>query len=377
MRDIGILTFHGSHNYGSVLQAYALQNVINNKLNLKCETINFIPPKQEYMYSIFKKNNTCKNIIKNSLAVCNYRVLKNRYDSFNKFINEDLVLSKSKYSSKKELDLDIGNYNTVICGSDQIWNVGVEDFDYTYLLDFNKKINKVSYAPSMGGGNPLRNEKIINKLKFCLNDFTSLSVREKRGKEILEKIVDKNIEVVVDPTLLLNADEWDKLVPLTSKTEKYIFFYSIDYNSDAIKIVKNISKKLNIPVKILFTTNKTYKAIANGFKMEKDQSPYNFLKLIKNATLILSSSFHGTVFSAIYRKPFYVVRGTYNGKINNDDRLTTFLEKFNLEDRQVNINNVDKINDFISIDYSNSEKLIEEAKEKSINYLARALNKEI
>ncbi|WP_338432718.1 polysaccharide pyruvyl transferase family protein [Clostridium tyrobutyricum] len=375
MKQIGIITFHASHNYGSVLQAYALENIIIELINCNCEIINFAIPQQSEMYSLFNKNNTLKNICKNILTILyKYKVRKSRIDSFNKFINYVLRLSDKKYISISQLEQDKLKYDTIICGSDQIWNIDIKDFDYSYFLPFIKNVKKIAYAPSFGGDNPIRDVKTKSVITNYLKDFYALSVRENKGKKILKQLTSKEINVVLDPTLLLTSKDWDTICSDRIINKDYIFFYSIDYNKDVVTMVKKISIKLNLPVIILFTMTSTFKTIFSGFEVAKQESPSDFISLIKYARLVLSNSFHGNVFSIIYRKPFYILRGTYNGKINTDNRLTTLLKKFNINNREININIIDSFNISLNMDYSDSEQYIEKERKKSIEYLLNSIN---
>ncbi|MDK0881994.1 polysaccharide pyruvyl transferase family protein [Clostridium perfringens] len=373
MKKVGIITFHGADNYGSVLQTYALQKTILKYENYKCEIIDFTTPKQEEMYSIFRKADSFKNLINNLLSILNYKLLKVRQEDFFKFRRKNFIMSKIKYNSYEELKKNELNYNYIICGSDQIWNIDAYDYDKSYFLGFaNNGVKKIAYAPSFGG---IKSELPINlksEINNYLNDFHKISVREESGKKIIKDISNKIVETVLDPTFLLDFNEWNEVANKRIIKEDYIFFYSIDYNSDAIKIAKIISKKLDLPIVILYTINRTYKTILSGFKMAPKHSPEDFLSLIKNANLILSSSFHGSVFSIIYRKPFYVVRGTYDGKINNDDRLTTLLNKFKIYNREININNVNEIEN-IDINYENIEEFINNEIKKSKQFLINAI----
>lgn len=374
MNKVGILTFHASHNYGSVLQAYALQNIVKTSCKCDCEIINFITDRQKEMYSIFYKINSMKDILRNVRVILyKYRIRKDRFEDFNKFIEGHLNLSEKIYKNKEELEQDVNVYNTIVCGSDQIWNLTIKDFDYSYFAPFNGEFKKISYAPSCGGDDIFK--KILNneKVKKYINDFDSLSVRENVAKDMLQKVTNKDISVVLDPTLLIRKEKWDSICNDRFIKEDYIFFYSIDYNDDVVKMAKNISEKLNLPVYILFNTPSGYKKSLMNFKFAKSEAPQDFISLIKNAKLVLSNSFHGTVFSIIYRKAFYVLRGTYDGKINTDDRITTLLGKFKIKDREINISNLSEKYISCDIDYSDNEKYIESEIEKSIEYLRNSI----
>lgn len=376
MNKVGILTFHASHNYGSVLQAYALQSVIKSNCECDCEIINFITDRQKEMYSIFYNINSVKDILRNiRVRLYKYKVRKERFENFDKFINNKLPLSEKVYKNLEELREDINKYNTLVCGSDQIWNLTIKDFDYSYFLPFEGDFKKISYAPSCGGDDIFNNILENQEVKNYINDFSNLSVRENIAKDMLKQVTDKDIEVVLDPTLLVKKEEWDKLCSSKTIEEDYIFFYSIDYNDDVVKMVKEISERLKLPVYILFNTSAGYKKSLINFKFAKDESPEDFISLVKNAKLVLSNSFHGTVFSIIYRKAFYILRGTYDNKVNTDDRLTTLLKKFNIKDREININTLRDKTISCNIDYSENEKYINCEIEKSINYLRNSITR--
>lgn len=376
MNKVGILTFHASHNYGSVLQAYALQSVIKSNCKCDCEIINFITDRQKEMYSIFYSISSVKDVLRNiRVRLYKYKVRKERFENFDKFINNNLPLSEKIYKNLEELNKDINKYNTLVCGSDQIWNLTIKDFDYSYFLPFKGDFKKISYAPSCGGDDIFKNILENQQVKNCINDFSNLSVRENIAKDMLKQVTDKDIEVVLDPTLLVKKEEWDKLCSSKAIEEDYIFFYSIDYNDDVVKMVKEISERLKLPVYILFNTSAGYKKSLINFKFAKDESPEDFISLVKNAKLVLSNSFHGTVFSIIYRKAFYILRGTYDNKVNTDDRLTTLLNKFNIKDREININTLRDKTISCDIDYSENEKYINCEIEKSIDYLRNSITR--
>ncbi len=374
MKDIGILTFHAAHNYGSALQAYALQRKLNELSSERCEIINFSTDKQKEMYSLLCKNNSIKSLLKNIRATSyKYSVIKNRRNDFDRFIKDKLPLSDKEYKSSYELEADIKKYSIIVCGSDQIWNPSTIDFDMVYFLPYSGNIKKVSYAPSIGGGNTLNNSPLKDEIIYNINKFDMISVREEMAKDILSKITDKDIDIVLDPTMLLSNIEWDQICSSRIINEEYIFLYSIDYNDDVVRIAKSISKKLNLPIVILFTSSKTYKTIFKGFTLCEKESPSDFLSLIKHAKLVLSNSFHGNVFSIIYKKPFYAIRGTNNGKINNDNRISTLLNKLDLNDRQLNMQNYSQKQLDLNVNYPKVDKIINVEREKSINYLMNAI----
>lgn len=377
MKKVGLITYHAAHNNGSFLQAYALEKKISQINGYKCDIINFYSYEQEELYSVFKKNNSLRNIVKNLIAILNYKNLKKRHDDFENIVKNSMSLSKKCYKTLEELKDVETEYDIFISGSDQIWNVDAWDYNDAYFLSFVENKPKISYASSFGG--KINSEAAMNysnKIKEFLNKYDSIGVREVKGQKYAESLVDKKVTVVLDPTFLLNKEDYDEICANKLVEGEYIFFYSIDYNDAALKVVKKFSQIYNLPVIVVYAgDNKSYKAKKYGFKMLKQAAPDHFISLIKNAKYVLSTSFHGTVFSIIYNKQFYTVRGTENGKINNDDRLTTILSRLGLEDRQLSELSKEEDYSLKDIDFNIVNKRLIEARQDSIDYLENALNK--
>ena len=363
--NIGILTFHTADNYGSVLQAYALKTFVEKIEGVdKCELINYLPPNQEELYAIYLPLKSLKNIIKNMRAFCFRGLLEDRKNAFNTFRKNRLCIDgiPGKFDKKEERCLKA--YDIVIVGSDQIWNPRSVDFSMFYFVpEFSGK--KIAYAPSFGNGTLLDFEKkgLIKETGDALQSFHSIAVREQTGISIIEQLSGKTAQIVVDPTLLI-LDEWENLAASCDEKEKYIFFYAIDYNPQAIKMVQQISRKTGLPVKVIFSSNKTYRILSTGFQLVKKTSPEYFLSLVKNAELILSSSFHGTAFSLIFKKKFYALEASRKGTLYKDQRIHSLLSRINLEDRIITIEDIDHKDFLAEIVYDSSQltDIIEESK---------------
>lgn len=376
---IGIMTFCRADNYGSVLQSYALQNFINNEFGCEVELIDFMTCKQVEIYRTSKyESRSLKNIIKFFLNILVYnRYSLNKRKAFDKYREKRLQMSNIHYDEYNYKTV-AEHYDAVICGSDQIWNMDAYDFHQAYLLKgiSCEKIHKISYAPSLGGYDSIRQNKNREiEFKLALENFKAISVREYSGANILEKLINRNISVLVDPVFLLTRDKWSEVADSVRKVnnDNYILFYSIDYNESALKIAKKISKIVNLPVIVLYTSNKTLRSLKFGFEISEDKSPEQFLSLIKNSRLVLTTSFHGTAFSIIFRKNFWVIRGIYDGKNNNDDRMTTILSKTHLENRNIIAETLDGIDLLKKIDYNEVIDLIDIERDKSKAFLEKSL----
>lgn len=371
MKRIGTVTFHAAYNYGSNLQAYALQEFCKkiakeSNEEIKYEIINLRQPVQKELYAVYRENNNFKNIIRNILTIPYKKDVKQKNERFEKFINTKLNITK-EYSSLEEIEKDNLSYDYYISGSDQLWNTTAPDFSWAYYLTFVKTGKKISYAASFGSVGINKTDE--DEVKRLLEKYDEISVREIEAKDNLKKLLKKDVEVNVDPTMLLTKDEWDEIIG-NEKNElgEYILFYTLYPNKQVIKLAKRISKTLNLPIVVTkFNNEKDY---FNSFKKEYNTGPIEVLKLIKNAKLVISSSFHGNIFSILLEKPFLTIK---NGK--KDMRLETLLQKMNLENRSVTEDNIDKAcKNAYNISFVEAKKILEEEREKSKKYLKKALD---
>ena len=370
MKKVATVTFHRAQNFGSLLQTYALQEFIQSAacaqgVGIKYCVLDVQPRTQKELYNIYKKGFSITNIIKNIVAFFYRKKLFSKKEKFLQFLNEHVHLSK-KYITIEDLYKDSTTYDYFISGSDQIWNVRSCDFEDYFYLDFAKNAKKISYAASFG---PLEidwSQYDANKYCKLLNSYDYISTRETGSAKNVEILTGKQSEIHVDPTLLLDKDEWRKIQSDANyRNGKYILLYCLEPSKQQLTIVKKISKKLRLPVVITKYNNKN--DIFNGFVKKYDTGPCDFLSLIDNATLVITSSFHGTAFSLIYRKKFYVL----NGKM--DKRISDILGKTNLFERSIEcIADVEKVN-LQDIDFLQTEEFIEEQKQRSLVYLKDSL----
>lgn len=371
MKKIGVVTFHRAENFGSVLQTYALQEFIKSIAvqsgqEIEYNVLDVQPKKQKELYSIYKKGFSVANVIKNSVAFFYRKKLTEKHKKFCEFLNEYIHLSKG-YETIDGLYQASPKYDYCISGSDQIWNVRSHDFEDYFYLDFAKSAKKVSYAASFG---PLEidwSKYDANKYGELLKDYNYISTREIGGAKNVEILTGNIPEIHVDPTLLLDCEQWREIQSNANyKAGKYILLYCLEPSKTQLKMVKAISKKLNLPVVITKYNNKN--DIVNGFVKKYESGPKDFLSLIDNAALVLTSSFHGTAFSLIYHKKFYV----FNAK--TDNRIADILSKTNLLERSIeSIEEIEKV-DLQEVDFSTSNDFLKKQKEKSQTYLKTALD---
>lgn len=352
---IGVLTYHRAYNYGSYLQTYALQTYIKNNFTQDVEVINFVPDNQD-MYDLFVTVSNLRNLIGNIIKFRIKKPYEAKIKGFDTFLKNNIRLSKFEYTKN---DAITEEYDIVISGSDQIWNPDSVDFSWVYFQENIKTNKKISYAPSIGGGK----FKNIERLKKNLIQFSNISVREQKGKDYLNKITNNvfDISVVVDPTLLLTQEEYEKITSKRRYNKDYIFLYSV-YNNNEILVASNyLGKKYNLPVITVISLGDTYKVLFKGIKIGEYESVEDFLSYIKYAKYVFTNSFHGTVLSIIFRQNFY-----YFGDYEKDPRINNILSILGLESRAIPYSDVEtlELEDAVYSDFEeNFERIISDSKE--------------
>jgi len=373
MKKVGLITYHASHNIGSMLQTYALQYILRNKYKCEVEIINFSSKKQRNMYSLFPKIISKNILIKNIINILFYPLLKSRFDDFESFIAKYFSLTPNSYSETSELNALKNKYDYIICGSDQIWNVNCDDFDDAYFLSFFTNAKKISYAPSLGGKNILKSDVDLEKYRHYIQSFEHLSVREVNGKKWLDKLSDRDFKIVADPTILVNQNVWEQLVAPREFQEDYIFFYGVPFSPVTYKIVVEISKQLNLPVVMLDAKSWLYKGnFMKGIKLSKHSSPNDYLSLIKHSKLVITTSFHGSIFASIFNKNFWTV--TYKQTNTDDDRVKTLLSQLNMTERLIYLEDYKQYKLLEDIDYSLYEEVVSSFQKRSFEFLTESLD---
>lgn len=364
------ITFHASHNYGSMLQAYALQQVLINELGIENEILNLRTNAQKLRYK--SPNYTPRNYKEVVSKIVNIRFrkdLERKYSLFESFLSDYLKLSP-ELKCEKDVAKYAGEFDYLIAGSDQIWNTSCVDFDWSYYLPFAK--DAIAYAPSMGPY-PQREiaETNYEKIKKNLLGFKAISVREKGTAELIEKITGNKPQVLIDPTMLLGRDDWDKLAGETNMlNEKYIFLYSPSYTVEICELVSDISAQLGLQVVVSnkLPTKFLIKNKKGKIRQILDCGPTEFIRLVRNAEFVISGSFHAIVFSILYQRPFLA----YKGDI--DSRMKQILINSSLCDYAFDRSNYDSKLDILDrIDFSDSENYIERERYNSFTFLKNNL----
>lgn len=347
---IGTITFHWATNYGAVLQAFALQMYLE-KRGYETEIINYIPI-----------NVKSRQVISNIKSVNINEILKEH--RINKFRKRYLKLSTNTYFTNKQLSDCCLDYDLYICGSDQVWNewfllYSEKAPNLSYYLNFVKDgKHRISYATSFG--TEKLTQKVSDLVKPELKKFKNIGLRERTGKDIVEKLGIKGT-LVVDPTLLLDSQTYYELIQNIKIKEHFNFFSYILHENQ--KLASRISEYI--------FENFFDKSIEKKF----NQQPIGVLEwlyYLNNSRFVLTNSFHGVVFSIIFHRPFIVVP-VEGAKMN--DRINTLLSLLNLESRIIAEFNEENIDNLIKeeINWEKVEVKLRQLKRYSEEFIVQSI----
>lgn len=369
------ITFHRAQNHGSVLQTYALCRFVNEvckEMGLECNyrIIDLFTESQKNLYSIFRPLSNVKNILKDLLALRYIHKLKSRKRRFMQFIKRHIPLT-IRYDSTDELKKHPPVADIFLSGSDQIWNVRTTDFSTAYYLDFvSNDCKKISFATSFG---PLKidwERYGVDIYQDLLKSYDMISVREEESAYNVEFLTGQRPEVIADPAFLLDKSDWMQIENQEIREESpYILLYALEPSKAQLQAVRLISNKLNLRVMVLRYNNKN--DWFNAFGKRYDAGPSEFLSYLSKASLVLTSSFHGTAFSIIYQKPFYVLDG------EKDARISSILVNTGLSSRSIDTCNetgldIEEIN-LSKPDFHNAEVFMIQNREKAKQFIKNAI----
>lgn len=352
---IGIITFINTINFGASLQAYALQETLN-KLGNDAEVIRYVNKEiEEKEKNNSKTNISLKTIYKNLIMG---RGIKKKTLAFQEYEKNNVRFGlELNEQNKKEVN---SKYDLFITGSDQVWNMRITNADWNYFLSFvDENSKKVSYAPSFG--NDVFPDDKKETTKKYLEQFKAISVREKAGKDLINQICNRDVEVVVDPTLLLSKDDWENRIKFKPKMAHYILVYFPHNKKKVFDFVYKLKEKTGLPVVYLSISPKLQK----GVKTIYDASPDEFLGWVDNADYVVTGSFHGTAFSLNLNKQFYYESSGKESRIGNLVNITGTVDR-NIDDN-VEIDLEKKI------DYNVINMKIDEHRNKSLEWLKKSI----
>lgn len=356
-KKILIITLYGNFNFGNKLQNYALQEKIKS-LGFDVETL-------VYKYTSPSKIKNVKRVlvetIKKIILIDNDKEREKKFLRFNsKYLNfKSGVVTYYKVDKKTTND-----YDYYIYGSDQIWNPYYIECSPLLMGELTNKEKNISYAASFGISQ--LPDEVKNKYKESLNNFKFISLREEEGKKIVDDLREnKDSTVLIDPTMLLTSEDWDKIIkkPTGLETKKYILNCFLgELSFDKKKVIQDFAIQNNCDIIDIYDKESLFYNI----------DPSEFLYLEKNAYLICTDSFHSCVFSILFNRPFVVFERESNTLNDMYSRIDNLLSKFKIENRKYNGKCI--TDDNLKCDYKASLKILEEERKKSDEFLKMSLN---
>ena len=387
MKKIGcVIAYRKGHtNYGTSLVGYALLKKIQ-QLGFQVEVINYVKHLSFLQKFVFVWNAIRCGELKNIIARLTAKRLQKKHTKYAANIR---IRTKAveKYQSKKILPLFkdyVGyeslhdgskNYDTVVVGSDQVWTPMSLPNKFFNLLFVDDSVRKVAYGSSFGVSSiPRFQQKATGKY---LDRFYKIGVREQKGKEIVDSLSHQNAQVVADPTMLLNADEWRKEIfpdGVKNSLEPYIFCYFLGPNQEARKAANELKKRTGCKI----ITLRHMDEYVPGDEFFGDEAPYNvdpneFLRLIYNATYVCTDSFHCSAFSIQFHKQFMTFyRFAQGSSTGRNSRIDSLFNVLGISRERLYQGDVSKIDNFV--DWNSIDSKLEKLRQDSIAFLEESLS---
>lgn len=360
---VGVITFHSANNYGAVLQTWALQKVLKD-YGLDSGVINYHPDVIDVLYDPMTLSKGLKRQLKKlKMSIKNPQSLE-RYHRFLSFMekNINLIGDYRTYEELKKANLNLDAY---IVGSDQVWNIDhTNGYDPAYLLEFaGKNSKRIAYAASVG--KDYIHSKVRENFSKALSSFDAISVREESVQGAIQALTDQPVHVVLDPTLLLKREDYEEIKVKSPIKEPYILVYMIERNPQVIRLANKLSIALGMPI----IQRRPSPGLVNELPPFYREDTGEFIGLIESASYVITNSFHGTVFSIIYGRPFMSMLHSDTGS-----RTVDLLNALNLQSHL--LYDLEQFNDFKLLQIENPDQLrkrIDELQKDSREFLKKSL----
>ena len=296
MSSVGVMTFLHNDNYGSSLQAYALQRVIR-EAGHKCAHIDYQPDRNEKIRNMLRSGNSPKLIldgIRKREVRAGQAGAQQKSEAIPDFYRRRMELTQPCRNAK-ELETQSRKFDILLCGSDQIWNPVW--LNPAYFLTFaGKEARKIAYAASLGVSGQPKAAK-IRRIRRWTEGFEAISVREDEGAELMREMTGKRPEVMPDPVCLLSAEEWSEIAEKPPEGEPYLLCYFIGESGLYWGKVRQLQETTGLRVLVMPVTAGSYRS---GFELLAGTGPESFLGAVKGAACFCTDSFHGLAFGTIF-----------------------------------------------------------------------------
>ena len=296
----GIITFLHNDNFGSSLQAYALQQTVR-EMGYECVHLDYRPDRTEKIRNLLTSGNSPKLIldgIRKREVKADQSGARRKSEAIPAFYQRTAPCRNRKELREASRDCDL-----LLCGSDQIWNPVW--LNPAYFLTFaGKDVPKAAYAPSLGVSRLPKASK-IRKIRRWTKDFRAVSVREEEGARLLKQMTGREAPILPDPVCLLSAEEWNVIAGKAPEGEPYLLCYFIGSNPMYWERVLTLQKETGLRVIVLPVTAESY---ISGYELLDGAGPEEFLAAVRDAACFCTDSFHGFVFGSIFGTRTEVLR---------------------------------------------------------------------
>lgn len=381
MKTVGIITTFRQPNFGSVLQAFALQYVIE-RMGFDVKVIDYKYP-NEYHWNLGAKHGRKKITFRSRLGDAKRKIQllihlrkPTKMEKLNEFIQKEMICTPF-YPSRRSILEKPPVFDIYVSGSDQIWNPNTMFGDMTYMFDFAPNgSRKIAYSSSFSCNNIP--QKFLATYKMYLSHFKAIGVRETNGLALVHGITGRNdAKLVLDPTLLLTKNQWHEYALKSNKLvlpSKFILFYMLAYTyspeEKMCELLTYVQRRYNLPIVALSQKPKEFQGEYIHLEDNQAIGNYEFLSLFEKAEMVVTSSFHGTAYSLNYGKPLLALE---DGKSRSDDRISSLLNAIGLSSQLVFTDT--KLTDGITPYYDTlkEQQRLEEMRQDSLSFLRQSL----
>ncbi len=356
---IGIVTHILGNNFGGLLQNYALQYVLT-QLGHQPKTIDFTlkQSRRRYIYSL------CKQLLW-SITKLRHPRLRRSFSNIvlADFIEKYIRTTKNVYSYTKDI-VDKEKFDLIIVGSDQVWRPKyVCELENMYLKFVPNNIKKISYAASFGVDTWEYNDKQTNNCAKYVKRFDAISVRESSGVALCKEYLGVDATCVLDPTILAGTNAYKPLLKKKTEDQNYLFAYILDITQEKLAYVESMAE------------SKGLKTIIKSVDKNANLSVEDWISMIANSSMVITDSFHGTVFSILFHREFFSIVNVARG----GTRFASLLNPLGLAHRMRDISQLHSLESLslksLSIDWQRVDHILEDEREHSMKFLTNALKK--